>query len=269
MIKRFSLINVYIVLSLLTINECYAQAKNNDNKFILITMLYNEKNPKRVQEYITCLEKNLAHDRIDTIHVFYDTSNDYGNNAMLKYLKSKEVVITYIEGRATYQDCFNLANERYPYSRIIISNADIYFNDTLKLLDDYNLTDKFLALTRWDVKRDCCIKPFTPFGSYSQDTWIFESPIRKFNGPTIQLGTPGCDNKIAFQAHKSGLKVTNPCKTIQCCHVHLSGIRNYNPPKPLRNGFKVVFGIKNKRVRSSKLEQEAIKHRRHRPKRRR
>ena len=38
-------------------------------KFKLITTLYNETNKAGCAEYRLCLEKNLAHDLIDEIHI--------------------------------------------------------------------------------------------------------------------------------------------------------------------------------------------------------
>src|SRR6185312_9253148 len=112
---------------------------------------------------------------------------------------------------------------------------DIYFNETLDLLRDYDLENKFLALTRWDVQKDGSLKPFIKSTGESfdgsQDVWIFKTPIKRFNNARMQLGTTWCDGKIAYQAKKEGLIVLNPCKSIQCCHLHLSNVRNYKVTK--------------------------------------
>ena len=204
----------------------------NINKYKLIVGLYNEVNFDRANEYITCMAYNYAHELIDEIHVIYDTSKDDGENKLLTYLKSLDLKISYINNRPTYGYCFELANKLYPHCRIILSNADIYFNETLKLLDDYDLTNKFLALTRWNVLNDGSIKLyFAPDGKkseFSQDTWIFKTPLKQIIGDKIYMGIPGCDGKIVRQANLSGLGVSNPCLSIQCCHLHLTDIRNYS-----------------------------------------
>lgn len=234
-----------------------------NQNFVLITMLYNEKNVVRLQEYITCMEKNLAHPLIDTIHVLYDSTNDDQENMMLNYLLEKDVVIDFINGRASYARCFDLANTLYYGRKIILTNADIYFNNTLYALQDYDLTNKFLALTRWNVQEDGNLVPYRvpSHKGYvyiqkwsnrrkkyvtrrrrrwvgptditgSQDTWIFQSPIKKLESSAIKVGTIACDNRIAFIAQQEGLEVINPCKTIQCCHLHLSQVRHYRRFKP-------------------------------------
>ncbi len=219
--------------------------------FTLVTVLYNETNPERIQEYITCLERNKEHDRIEYIHVIYDTSKDTDTNTILDYLKrdylkhdttkQADITISYVQGRVTYDYCFSLINNLYPNRRIILSNADIYFNKTLELLDSYDLSDTFFALTRWNALSSEKEAPLEIFKQYkkdgtfwpeasitSQDVWIFNSPIRQFEDDTILMGTMQCDSRIAYQARKSGLQVLNPCLSIQCCHLHLSEIRNYD-----------------------------------------
>lgn len=220
-----------LILHLFSICLFFSTQGQVDKRFTLITMLYNEKHEGRRSEYITCLEKNLAHPQIKEIHILYDTSNDEGENHLLNYLKSQPVTLTYINDRVTYGECFTLTNEMYPESRIILSNADIYFNDTLSALENYDLTGKFLALTRHDVEPGDELRLFIQRLKKrkwdSQDTWIFRTPIRKFENDDIKLGLLGCDLTIAKQAVLSRLKVINPCMTIQCCHLHLTKVRHY------------------------------------------
>jgi len=206
----------------------HAQSDN----FVMITSLYNEKEEARIAEYVVCMEKNLVHPLIDTIHVLYDTAKDDSEESiLLDYLRSKKVIIHYIQGRPTYHECFELANTLHPGRRIIIGNADIYYNETLGLLDTYDLADKFLALTRWNVQEDGSIKiymwPNNKEAIGSQDVWIFKTPIKPFKDQSVTIGVPHCDARIAYQAKQSGLTVLNPCLSIQACHVHLSGIRHY------------------------------------------
>lgn len=209
------------------------------DKFILITSLYNETNPVRAQEYITCMERNLSHPAIGAIHFLYDTSKDDGTNQILTYLKTKNVIIEYIVGRPTFGFIFELANRCYPNSRIIVSNADIYFNKTLHKLDSYDFTNKFFALTRWDVTNRKKLRMLRPLNwdnrvirdlaVQSHDTWIFSTPLQNIKSDAIKFGTMGCDVLIAYQIQHTNLQLLNPSFTVQCCHLHLSGHRNYDP----------------------------------------
>jgi len=191
--------------------------------FVLITTLYNETNVARRAEYITCLDNNLKNPCIDTIHILYDTARDEGSLELLNYLKEKNLVLEYIVGRPTYQYCFDLANKMYPDRAIILANADIYFNHTLDLLRDYDLHNKFLAITRWDLLSDGSVALYDNIGS--QDAWIFNTPLKTFDRANFEIGTVHCDPLIAGYAWLSGLEVINPCFSVRCCHCHLSDLR--------------------------------------------
>ena len=223
-------------------------------KVTLITVLYNEMHEQRKNEFITCFERNKQHPAIEHIHVVYDTSKDTAaHSEILDYLKQQECTISYVIGRPTYGYCFDLANGQYPNARIILSNADIYFNDTLNKLEGYDLNNKFLAITRWNVLDDGRLEIFKQFkadGSFdepmsqlSMDAWIFKTPLKTFINPEFQLGTWACDGYIAYQAYISGLDVINPCLSIQCCHLHLSKIRHWIPQSiPGAKALRVPWG---------------------------
>lgn len=229
---KFLTFNIALLLFAHTLSDQHGLQHSN-KKCILITFLYNETNRKRVNEYTKCLEINRYHPSIEKIHVIYDTSKDMidNDNRILTYSTLRSIPITYSDKRPTYGFCFEVANRYYPNRRVIVANADIYFNETLTLLEEYDLTNKFLALTRWDVRPDGVLVPFAPGGvpiTVSQDVWIFETPLHQFGRDDIELGILGCDTRIAYWAQKSGLTVVNPCLTIQCCHLHNSRVRNYN-----------------------------------------
>ena len=201
--------------------------------FVLITSLYNEKNTQRVDEYIFCLKKNVTHKSIEKIHILYDTNNNDNQNKLLKFLKDNPAItISYIKGRPTFDYMFTLTNQLYNNKNIIISNADIYFDETLSLLDQYDLENKMLSLTRWDVDQTGKIKPAFNLSNnsfmYGADTWIYRTPLRPIPHSKIELGTWGCDGGIIYQIAKSGLKIVNPACDIRCCHLHTTGIRNYS-----------------------------------------
>jgi hypothetical protein len=223
--------------------------------FVLITSLYNETNAERAREYIYCLERNLQHPCIDTIHVIYDTSKDItrypyitaqdqvyytpidiAKNPILSYLHANgnsKIKVSYTTGRPLFSWLFSFINKLYTGKKVIISNADIYFEDSLKLLNNYNLTNKLLSLTRWDVTPSGELRPcFSENGHYGADTWIFAAPIRKFKDLSFALGTLGCDGRLIYQAYKSGITLLNPCKDIKCCHMHITGIHNYSLEEP-------------------------------------
>lgn len=229
MINHYLFVSLFFSIFLINFRICASQITTN--KFILITSLYNETDEQRREEYITCLKKNLTNPLIEHIHILYDTSKDTYPNNFLRRLSMFNVTITFISGRPSYSSCFRIANTLYPSKKIILSNADIYFNETLYHLQNYDFYNKFLALTRWDQQRNGTLKPYFTKNKnpsiFSQDAWIFKSPLYNIKCDDIFLGTSHCDGRIAYEATKSGFIVQNPCMSIQACHLHLSNIRNY------------------------------------------
>lgn len=218
--------------------------------FVLITMLYNEENSIRFQEYKTCFELNKNHPLIEKIQVFYDTTRDIPGtkSMMMQYLEQQDCQLSLIERRPSYQEIIEFANIQYPDSYVIVANGDIFFNDTLFKLTHYEQWKSvFFALTRWNVQDDNTTLLLEGFGPYipntmSADCWIFKTP---FSAPldtdSIFLGSEGCDNKLANVMQKAGYLVKNPCLSLQTCHLHQSQIRHYKDEKAKSNiSFKGV-----------------------------
>jgi hypothetical protein len=133
--------------------------------------------------------------------------------------------------RPTYNDFFK-ATENYPNDINIFTNADIYFNDTIKLVQGIKANECY-ALTRWEL-RDGEIISFEDAHEmnaeakpqHSQDVWVFNGTAKNING-YFSIGQPGCDNRIAREITISGYNVTNPSDEIQCIHKHANPERNY------------------------------------------
>lgn len=208
-------------------------------EFVLITSLYNETNPRRIQEYLTCLEHNLDHPAIKHIHVLYDISGpqDVACGPIWDFLHmshNKRITIEKIKGRPSFGHCFAVANTLYPNETILLTNADIYFNETLDLLSDVDMTNRFFVLTRWNVAPNGSLHQYYTNKIKrvdSNDTWIFKTPFNALKADDILLGTPHCDIYLMYRALQTKLRVHNPCLTIQCAHLHLSNIRHYKRVK--------------------------------------
>lgn len=152
------------------------------------------------------------------------------------------------EERQTFKSMFTYANKHYPDSIVVIANNDIYFDDSLSLLDDYNMTKKCFSLLRYDVlpnKKDSKIFEYYDhelargYGSKgpradAQDSWIFKTPISVPIQSNFYFGILGCDNHITYLLYKEGYKVINPALDIKSHHLHLTGIRNYDQNQRIR-----------------------------------
>jgi hypothetical protein len=192
---------------------------------ILLVGLYLDPDVGRQLEFITCLERNVRNKTIAAIHVFVEQAID-PVRLVTSYpqLASPKIQLVVTGTRLTYEFLFAYANRELPGRRVVIANADIFFDHTLSRLDDYDLTGCLLCLSRWDVLPNGSWQLFE-FES-SQDAWVFETPIPEFPAD-FHLGLLGCDNRLAWEADRAGLVLSNPSRSIRACHLHLTGVRRY------------------------------------------
>jgi hypothetical protein len=185
----------------------------------------------RMTEYETCLNENIKNPLIETIVLFID---ELGFKPKDSFLQSPKVKIERGSSRANYRDFLTYASSNYPDQICCIANADIIIGSDVGKISKEYLKGKFLALTRWDLKKQAdgtfqsvFFENPRSIAQASQDTWIFLSPI-VIKDSQFTLGKPGCDNKIAHLAKESGLVVTNPSLLIKTYHLHETGIRSYS-----------------------------------------
>ena len=195
---------------------------------------YRDKNPERANELMVCFLKNGLCKNIDHAFVFVDDTipNQRDRNQL-----------TYVYfGRPTFEDFFFYINTVTNEDDInIIANTDIYFDDeNIELIKNNIGSNECYALSRWDVFganhtfKKLFDRPDTA------DTWVFKGKIRNVNGCDFFLGTPGCDNAIAYKLEQAGYNVLNPSKDIKTYHLHLSGIRNYTAADRVPPPYKLI-----------------------------
>lgn len=208
-----------------------------ENKFILLIPWYNILDKLRYDEIHKCLEHNLNNKIISKIIFFYEVKDlnevkyEIYNNPKIEIIP----IITNKKRDISFNRIINYSNENLISNICIISNNDIYFDDTLTNIKKLNFDQHnyFLALTRknCDLYLDKNKKVWKPH-SASQDTWIFKSPIKKMKRE-INLGWIQCDNIIAEAYHSLNYYVINPHYDINCWHLHQYNnteflLENYN-----------------------------------------
>jgi hypothetical protein len=164
-------------------------------------------------------------------------------------MPEKNVSMRWIDSRPTMQQLFDWVNEVTGYDDInIVANSDIYFDeegiDIIKLL----LTENDCwALTRWEMNSDNMVK----FGnimvkdatfmdrSDSQDTWCFRGRIKPGNY-NFKIGTPGVDNRLAFEIQKAGYNISNPSWTVKTYHLHKGDHRAWHGTEPIPHPYLLV-----------------------------
>src|ERR1051326_3024713 len=113
---------------------------------ILLTGLYVDADASRRVEFLECLRRNVENDQLDEIHLFVEEPGEVGKLVTEYPLLADAKIRLIAHGRrTTYQELFAYANNRLAGHRVIIANADIYFDHTLARLDGYDLAGKLLC----------------------------------------------------------------------------------------------------------------------------
>ena len=241
--KNFKRIVIFILILLIiffAIKIC-----NNRESFklkeeiVLITQFYEPKDKGRKKEIETCLINNINNEDIYKIYLFVEKDYKFIND--LDSSKKQKLVLIDTKDRLSFKQAFEYSNENIAKKNkdviVILANSDIYFDKTLKRLNNYNLNKKFLALTRIERVDNKNNFIYFPMSEWSQDTWIWKNRINvtdknvDYEKDGIILGIKGCDNTITHILDKSGYKVENKCKLINTFHLHKDDIRDWRGKK--------------------------------------
>jgi hypothetical protein len=191
-------------------------------KIYLFTQIPRNAPQERLEEYIFCLEKNLGNPLIDKIYLINSFLPITTSSKLLQINGHEDLAIS--SGLKIANNISQLA-EKGEYTVAIISNADIYFDDTLSFLQPTFKSPIFLS--RYEktlyfgplyIGNQCELESF--IGSH--DVFAFKLPFPPFlmEAVDFQLGTPGMEARMIYELDMLGLKVLNPCKSVQTWHVH-------------------------------------------------
>ena len=208
---------------------------------ILLIEYFKSPNPDRDSEYLFCINQNVNNSLIEEIYVFISDDSEL-------VIKNPKIKIEKRETRPTFYDLFEFANS-FESKEVIISNTDIFLDQTLSELKGYDLNNKFLALTRWDIfqqqnnwfvryydnpwmechKSDGTIDEDESISTshLSQDCWIFKTPVKMDDRLKFLMGKPGCDNRITQIMHENEYQVSNPSLLVKILHYHQTNYRTY------------------------------------------
>jgi glycosyl transferase family 2 len=193
---------------------------------IVVSGLYRDADDTRFGELLDCIRRNSLNPSVAEVHVLLEEPIGVPEAVSLyPSLGLAKVRPVAFGRRLKYQDLFGYANANLAGRTVAMVNADIFFDQTITRLDDYALDGRLLCLSRWDVEADESARFFEH--ASSQDAWIFSAPIRPFDC-NFPMGVPGCDNRLAFEAERAGLLVSNPSRSIRALHLHRSGVRHYD-----------------------------------------
>lgn len=110
----------------------------------------------------------------------------------------------------------------------VFLNADCYLDETLADLAAQLQPDQFAILTRRERRRDGTWQLWDV--EYSQDAWAWRGRSRFRPGDLDYRQRPGCDSKIAYEAHARGYQVINPARDVFVGHLHATRAHVHERP---------------------------------------
>ena len=184
----------------------------------LITSYYKDSDAGRQKEIELCLKNNIKNSVIDEIILLSESKINLGENTKVNVISRT---------RPTFGDFFKVINDVTKSTDInILTNSDIFFDDSLSNLNSMDLSNTVLSLLRWEYNNKN--PKILQYRGDCQDTWIWCGKLKKLKYVDFYLGKLGCDNRIAWEFKNAGYNLKNPCNLIKSIHLHETNTRNYN-----------------------------------------
>jgi hypothetical protein len=213
--------------------------KSKSNKINLITQYYIDSSAERQKELDHCLAQNIACNQIDRVHLLLESENDIPTKIIGD---SEKVKVTILGHRWKYIDAFQYCNDNLDGQICVISNSDIYFDQTLHCLHFTSMRGKLLAITRIDVTKEDKLIFNEWTAAICQDTWVTQSPIPEkiVEKSDFYFGWRGCDNHVAWLFRENLFHILNPCLKITTRHCHATEKRNIKDHEKVEGEYVVV-----------------------------
>lgn len=213
-----------------------------DQEVHVFTQFFIHKQTSRNEELRHCLMTNFMNPHITKIHLLNERI--YSTAEMgLEKIDSASIASRLVQHdtggkRWTPQMAFQYIRERGLRGYFIFTNADIFFDNTIRFLSASRLHEvkQVLALLRYEYKgkrvtEDLAKCPLFGPRFDSQDTWIIHSNwTPKEHQERIfqyEFGKQGIDNKLIYLMRILGFDVVNDPVNIRTYHYHRSLSRDY------------------------------------------
>jgi len=194
------------------------------NNLILLTSYYKTDKIHQL-EIDECILRNLDNRFISDVIVFTTVDLPFCLKSRTKNIK--------LQNRFRFLDAFHYANKYLKGKKILLSNSDIFFDDSLYWLNFIDFRNLFILLTRRDYLKGKIIEKRVVIGekdshltlpTLCHDSWVFQSPLPDFKSD-FYLGATGCEHSLVCHALKAGMQVINVYDFIYSYHIHANNFR--------------------------------------------
>lgn len=223
----------------------------------MITQWYQDLDPVRAEELMKATCENINNPHITRIHFleslnvknhyrylmphcnvtlghFVGKTRFYNGNTLVNTTTSTTRGATFNGwmDRLTAGTAFEFASKYLPGKTAVLTNFDIYFDSSLRLLkmDRWLSLSNMYFLSRYEAKESTSIGTQCGPGYIgSHDSFVFIGPLPKpliNRSKNLPLGMPGMENRLIYDFRRFGIRILNPCKSIRSWHSHKSGVKN-------------------------------------------
>mmetsp|Transcript_96394 Transcript_96394/g.251210 ORF Transcript_96394/g.251210 Transcript_96394/m.251210 type:complete len:342 (-) Transcript_96394:39-1064(-) len=206
------------------------------------------------REVLAAFAVNVANPLISAVHVLLEAhpkrigGDCSGLRGLLEDASSREVpqfhkvICVQVTERPMYGDLFTYADTRMPVGRVIISNADVVYDETLAQLPELEEHVGVHLLSIKPPPYEGAFKevfghqcPKEPYGTStsclwhtrSWDAYVFRTPLPANLTESHNLQFPmswmSSEFYMASALLDSGMKLTNPCMFVHAYHWHCFG----------------------------------------------
>jgi len=215
-------------LILYVVTKIFDSPVSSPLPIILYVQWYDSKSKQRNMEHQEVLRANIEQNLFSRIVVFVE--QDANTDWLQPYLTSDKVEILQLGHRMRFSDCSHYAvSQELHY--MVVANSDIQFDTTIQKVAEVCSPNTFLAITRYEDDAQLMSEGREDTRGYlyshSQDTWVVRSDENFVFETELELGTPGCDHRLALRAVQLGYSIINPCDIVHTTHYHGSDYRTY------------------------------------------
>jgi|MDTC01.1.fsa_nt_gb hypothetical protein len=202
------------------------QESENSN-IVLFVQWYDD--PITLENRTKCLQRNIENQHIDFINIFYEPNSQYSLSRAA--INNPKVALIELDERMNYGLWMEFADRNYANSIKLLSNSDIYFDNTLQLVKQASFSDnRILAITRKDEDLNGNIViskerfsndaiDINPL--YSHDCWIYKDKIKsiQYNNIKLSIGYENCDRIFKQYCQENNIEFINLFPNVNGIHL--------------------------------------------------
>jgi hypothetical protein len=196
---------------------------------VFVSSIYDDPNLLRLREYLTCVALNCR--LFEKVMLTYEATDGLVSLALQQMIElgaipKRSVQLMPFRDRPSFAHLFDSSKICPPGTLVAVGNADVFFDNSLKLLADVLTDDMVCAISRRDIVPDgrsarlIRLENGCP-NTFSADAWVARTPFEPDFFLDYAIGSFHCDSFINNQFSRSRrYRPANPCLDVRVFHLH-------------------------------------------------